>query len=140
MRMISREQRIHVHSLNSLRSGCLQCVPDRNLWRTQHNQCKKTANPVIFADSLSLEETKRLSKVPSRQFDSSPGALKETNPSIYLDAFFTIPGYALDPRNCISQGQGNIRAGSLTPCVMFAYRNLGRGEVVVLYLAALVYN
>lgn len=108
--------------------------------KTQHNQHKKTANPVIFAESLSLKETKRLLKVPSRQFDSSPGALKETNPSIYIDAFFIVPGYALDPRNCISQGQGNISTGSLTACVMFAYRNLGRGEVVVLYLIALVYN
>lgn len=108
--------------------------------KTQHSQCKKTANPVIFAESLSLKEIKRLFKVPSRQFDSSPRALKKTNPSIYLDAFFIVPGYALDPRNCISQEQGNISAGSLTTCVMFAYRNLGREEVVVLYLTALVYN
>lgn len=108
--------------------------------KTQYSQCRKTANPVIFAESLFLKETKRLLKVPSRQFDSSPRALKKTNPSIYLDAFFTVPGYIPDPRNCISQGQGNISAGSLTTCALFAYRNLGRGEVVVLYLTALVYN
>lgn len=145
MRMISRKQGIHLHLLNSLCSGCLQCTPDRQIAslenpRKPSSQCKKTANPVILAKSPSLKETKRLLKVPSRQFDSGPRALKKTNPSIHLDAFFTVSGYAPDPRNCISHRQGNISAGSLTTHVMFAYRNLGRQEVVVLYLTALVYN
>lgn len=102
---------------------------------------KETANTVILAESLFLRETKRFLKVSFRQFDSSPRALKKTNPSIYLDAFLTVLGYASDPRKCISQGQGNISAGSLTTFIMFAYRNLGRGVVVVvLYYTALVYN
>lgn len=102
----------HLHLLNGLGYGCLQCALNRQyLKRIQENQIQSVARKlqaqlVIFAESLLRKETKRLLEDSFRQFDSSPRALKKTSLSIYLDAFLTVPGYISDPRKCISQEQG----------------------------------